>query len=143
MQVDFTSALAPLSSAYYRDNCEPPLTTKTASFAGTLDYIWVHRHVSLHITRETYCSSAAGTDTCAALNINSKDDFHERRTHVIASQLGWGWAVTQLLELPYEAATGADAAQLTDYPAIPNDRLPSDHLALGARLTVPCSLFSL
>jgi hypothetical protein len=43
VQVKFDSAMAPLCSAYYRGNCEPPLTTKTASFAGTLDYIWVSR----------------------------------------------------------------------------------------------------
>lgn len=40
-QVELSSDLAPLLSAYHCDNCEPPLTTKTASFAGALDYIWV------------------------------------------------------------------------------------------------------
>ena len=51
LQVKFDSAMAPLCSAYYRDNCEPPLTTKTASFAGTLDYIWVEPPISLHAIR--------------------------------------------------------------------------------------------
>lgn len=58
-------------------------------------------------------------------------------------QLGWGWAVTQLLELPYKAAVGADAADVSAFPAMPNDEFPSDHLAMGVRLIRPCNLFSL
>lgn len=34
------SALAPLLSCYYQ-SAEPPLTTKTARFAGCIDYIWL------------------------------------------------------------------------------------------------------
>lgn len=34
------SALAPMRSVYYQNNAEPPLTTKTVSFAGCIDYIW-------------------------------------------------------------------------------------------------------
>ena len=40
MQLRVESALAPLRSAYFEGNAEPPLTTKTASFAGCIDYIW-------------------------------------------------------------------------------------------------------
>ena len=39
-QLRVESALAPLRSAYFEGNAEPPLTTKTASFAGCIDYIW-------------------------------------------------------------------------------------------------------
>ena len=47
------------------------------------------------------------------------------------------------MELPYKVAAGADAAQLAEFPAMPNDSFPSDHLAMGAKLIAPCDLLSL
>lgn len=68
--------------------------------------------------------------------------FQIKYVHVLL-QLGWGWAVTELLALPYEARPGADASEVTALAPMPNDEFPSDHLALGVRLMPPCDMFSL
>lgn len=57
MQVNLSSALAPLLSAYFQEDCEPPLTTKTASFAGSLDYIWVRMNISCSKLQNEPCSA--------------------------------------------------------------------------------------
>jgi len=70
--------------------CEPPLTTKTASFAGTLDYVWL-----------------------------SKEHFK----------------VLQTLSLPYTPPPSwTDPMTDVDFPPIPNEHYPSDHLAMGCVL---------
>ena len=51
--------------------------------------------------------------------------------------------MTALLEMPYIAPPGADAAEVAGFGPLPNDEHPSDHLAMGARLIAPCDLFAL
>ena len=49
------------------------------------------------------------------------------------------------LELPFSFQSGAAAADipLSDLSPMPNEQLPSDHLAMGARLLQPCEMFAL
>ncbi len=61
----------------------------------------------------------------------------------MACRVGWGWAQTATLAMPYAWARGEDASQLTGVREMPNEDAPSDHLAMGCQLMAPCDLFAL
>jgi len=68
LQVEIVSGLAPLHNAYSMKECEPPLTTKTATFAGNLDYIWVC--VMKHEATRSCVATAASVMFCDAPGVD-------------------------------------------------------------------------
>ena len=106
---------------------EPPLTTKTASFAGCLDYIWLSRggddrpHFkvlqTLDLPYEIPTGSDSGATTAAAGSSSGAT------AHAAGGVSGSGAAIA--------GPAWEDPLLDIDFPPIPNEAIPSDHLAMG------------
>ena len=106
------------------DGSEPIITTRVPGFDGTLDYIWVrsgqgwHRMCSMcareQASRMSSCAPNWLKGPPVPLYVSSST---RSRNH---------WNINALLDLPF------DSTSVSDFPSIPNEDFPSDHLAVGS-----------
>lgn len=99
---------------------EPPITNHTASFSGCLDYLWASQQhwQPVAALEMPYSWEAASAPPAAGA----------------AGQLGDGRGEGQA---GVDGVAAADPAAISGrLPPMPNERFPSDHLAVGAQLAL-------
>ncbi|GAX79216.1 hypothetical protein CEUSTIGMA_g6656.t1 [Chlamydomonas eustigma] len=147
-KVPLTSSGLKLSSVHQLSHgWEPPLTTKTTTFAGCLDYIWLSHRASeppavpsstdtMLLPEHVGPSSCDVTDHASSQHVQS----HFKVLHTL--ELPYSMSRWKNVEVTGGGSSGVKVAApvwidpLTDidFPAIPNQSFPSDHLAMGCEL---------
>eukprot|EP00955_Chlamydomonas_euryale_P047442 353688-Chlamydomonas_euryale.AAC.3 len=109
---------------------EPPLTTKTATFAGCLDFVWasaahwrVCRVLAMPYAMPRMRADAAAAAVAAAAAAATRPGVCSDSGH------GSGSGVPGADDLVW-----MDPRADVEFPAIPDEHFPSDHLAVGAVL---------
>jgi CCR4-NOT transcription complex subunit 6 len=127
---------------------EPPLTTKTASFAGCLDYVWTTpQHVEVRAGRGRIgcwpalciafrllrCSPGRFSPRRNAAAPGGRAQRRQRGLSACPDRTALSGAqVVDTLAMPYPP--GGVEPQQVQMPPIPNAQWPSDHLAVGCDL---------
>lgn len=107
----FTSSGLNLSSVYTDvAGSEPPLTTKTASFEGCLDYVWVAKECfqSVEVLEMPYVWKQEKNVNGGGEGINGGGVEGD--------------------------SSGNSVRSVEDLEVMPNEWFPSDHIAIGAKI---------